>query len=77
MLDYVQDLTGMSMPSLSLGTDRSARSISPATGPAPKNDLDPSGYSFWLLVAIAGAVGLASVSGSIRVGPVKASASVG
>jgi hypothetical protein len=78
MEDYVTRLTGMGgAPNISANPIGAARSISPTTDDIPKGQFDPRSYSFWLLAVIAGAVGLASVSGSIRVGPIKASAGLG
>lgn len=50
-----------------------------AAGPADKHLPATSMHSpmFWVAVVLAGAVGLAAVSTTVRVGPVKASASVG
>lgn len=48
-------------------------------GPADKNlpAYSPHSPMFWVAAVIAGAVGLAAVSTTVRVGPVRASASVG
>ena len=48
-------------------------------GPADAKHSDLSLHSpmFWVGVVLAGAVGLAALSTTVRVGPVKASASVG
>lgn len=48
-------------------------------GPADKNTggLDVHGPMFWVGVVLLGAVGLAAVSTTVRVGPVKGSVSLG
>lgn len=50
-----------------------------AAGPADKDVSSASIHSpmFWVAVVLAGAVGLAAISTTVRVGPVRASASVG
>jgi len=60
-------------------TTRDDTPLARAAGPADKNVPDFSAQSpmFWVAVILAGAVGLAAMSTTVRVGPVKASASVG
>jgi hypothetical protein len=63
-------------------SDNKTRDDTPLTavsGPANNNISDLSVHSpmFWVGVVLAGAVGLAAVSTTVRVGPVKGSVSVG
>lgn len=56
--------------------------LAQVAGPSPKASgtdklIHPNNPLFWVGIVLAGAVGLAAVSTTVRVGPLKASASVG
>ncbi|MGW3926012.1 hypothetical protein [Streptomyces sp. NPDC005093] len=54
-----------------------AQIAGPTQGDRTVSVIHPSGPMFWVGVVIAGAVGLAAWSTTVRIGPVKASASLG